>query len=146
MGAGRTAINIAALGPLIRPTGKAEAAVRETEQDLHIHLLSGGGSPVFRAGGLVQLITPGITVGRSLMVGTDMESLVGVNRWAHESYHFYQQLTESIAGQLVKGMKEQWFLRTFGGVKVYNHPEFGDKYNESRAKNYADTHYPTTSR
>ena len=139
----RTAINIAALGPVIRPSGKAETALVEMESDLGINLLHGIGSPVYRSGGLMKLFgIPGITLGRSLMVTGDIESSSGINTWVHESFHYYQQLTQTWAGQLGRGMYEQWYLRAIRGKPVYNYKLYGNRYNESAAAQYADPRYP----
>lgn len=141
IGAGaRSTINIATFGPTIRPTGNVELALRKMESEKDINLLSGAGSPVYRSGGIMKIFTPGITVGRSLMVGSDMESLDGVNTWVHESYHYFQQLNQTWAGQLGKGMYEQWYLRAIKGIEIYDH-QFRLIYNEAAASYYSDSRY-----
>ena len=81
------------------------------EQDLGISLISGANSPVYRTGGIWRR---GLTLGRSLLVGTDTDT------WIHESYHFYQQQSQTWAGQLGRGVIEQYIIAAFIGNPYFN--------------------------
>ena len=110
-GAISTGINIAILGPTIRPSSGSLLALRIMEQDLGISLVSGANSPVFRTGGIWQR---GLTVGRNLLVGKDVDT------WVHESFHFYQQHSQTWAGQLGRGVIEQYIIAAFIGNPYLN--------------------------
>ena len=63
----RTGINIAILGPTIRPTGNIKTALNKMGTDLGINL-TGAYGPTYRAGGLWNR---GLTVGRSAMINNN---------------------------------------------------------------------------
>lgn len=128
----RTAYNIATWGPTMRPSGTVKLALNEMGKELDINL-TGPYGPTYRAGGLWRR---GITVGRSAMIN-DYEdggqSTVGV--WIHESYHYFQQLTQGWARQFTNGIYEQWWLATFKGMNPYYEVPSSNEY---RARVYEE--------
>ncbi len=132
----RTSINPAVLGPAIRPNGEIKETLESMERNLGINIMKGSGTPTFRIGGLWQR---GLSVGNSLFVGTDMKSKEGKNTWIHETYHYYQQVKQTWAGQMGRGMYEQWYLNIFKGRNfAYKQSE----RNEYDAYWYAECYYP----
>jgi RHS repeat-associated protein len=135
MGAGiRTAINIAILGPPIRPNGEAKTHLQRLEQISGRKILSGPSSPVFRAGGLLSLFVEGFTAGRSIMVPSKTFGFDEENTWVHEPMHYFQQMDQGYGGQLWHGMKEQWFGKI---IYFFNHGNFKyDAYNDPGTNEY----------
>ncbi len=130
----RTGINLAVLGPTIRPTGDIKTALSKMETDLGINL-TGAYGPTYRAGGLLTIMPNlgGIASGRSLMIsnkGIDCN----YNAWVHESFHYYQQLTQGWAGQFMRGIHEQWWMYPIQGHNPYltwGTNEFGARIYEN---------------
>jgi RHS repeat-associated protein len=131
----RTSINLAVLGPAIRPKGEIMESLESMERNLGINILKGSGTPTFRIGGLWQR---GLSVGNSLFVGTDMKSKEGKNTWIHETYHYYQQIKQTWAGQMGRGMYEQWYLNLIKRIDPYSY----SGTNEYNADLYAECYYP----
>lgn len=134
----RTGFNIAILGPTIRPTGDIRLALDKQEKDLKIDL-TGAYGPTYRAGGLWRR---GLTLNGFSMINNNGEGVNDVHTWVHESYHFYQLITQSWAGQFTHGIYEQWWLAPFKGIKVYDYRTYGTYYNESAAEYYFNKIYP----
>jgi hypothetical protein len=142
IGAGiRTSFNLAILGPVIRPNGEAKNALQNLEAEFGINLLRGNGTPTYRVGGIMKFFALGFNTGRSLMVESNTFDPWAVNTWIHESVHYWQQLNQTWAGQMGKGMYEQWYLSLIKGVEVYNYGVFGNKFNESAAAMYSNSRY-----
>lgn len=111
----RTGINIAVLGPTIRPTGDVKLALNRMGVDLGINL-TGPYGPTYRAGGLW---TRGLTVGRSAEINNNGKGVNDAGTWVHESYHYYQQLTQGWGTQFMNGVYEQfWMVRLFKGLTL----------------------------
>ncbi|MFT3751313.1 MAG: RHS repeat-associated core domain-containing protein [Agriterribacter sp.] len=135
----RTGINIAILGATIRPTGAVKAALDKMGENLNINA-TGAYGPTYRTGALWNR---GLFVGRTAEIydkyGGGGVSDVGT--WVHETYHYYQQLTQGWARQFSKGLIEQWFLDPAGNF-IYNYRTYGTKYNESAADYYEEVVFP----
>ncbi|HEX7755847.1 MAG TPA: FG-GAP-like repeat-containing protein [Niabella sp.] len=112
-----TTINLAVLGPAIVPTGEVREALKRMGEDLGIKPLGPYG-PVYRAGGIWQR---GLTEGKSAMIN-NQSGLDDVKTWVHETYHFYQQLTQGWSVQFMKGVYEQWYMWPFQGIYPYTKP------------------------
>ena len=132
----RSAIDLALLGPTIRPTGDIKDALNKEERDLKINL-TGAYGPTYRIGGLWQR---GLTLNGFSMINDNGEGINNVGVWVHESYHFYQLIKQSWAAQFTHGVYEQWWLAPFRGIDVY----YGDRllYNEAAAQYYQEKIYP----
>ena len=133
----RTSINLAVLGPTIRPTGDIKLALNKMEKDLDIKL-TGPYGPTYRIGGAWR---NGLAVGKSFLIRgynekTGQSDINNIGTWVHESYHYYQQLRDGWARQFTGGVHEQWWLAPFRGIEVYEFKLFGDKYYESQAQGY----------
>ncbi|MBW7891429.1 MAG: hypothetical protein H3C48_10495 [Chitinophagaceae bacterium] len=101
-------------------------------EDLNVKL-TGPYGPTYRAGGLWRR---GITVGRSAMIN-DFEDggQKTVSVWVHESYHYFQQLTQGWARQFTNGIYEQWWLSAIMGKDPYYEIPSA---NEFKARVYVD--------
>lgn len=83
----------------------------------------------------------GLTIGRTAMINNNGNGVGDAGTWVHESYHYYQQLTQGWAGQFMNGIHEQWWLYPFKGIKIYD-LDFANKYNEAAASYYEKITYP----
>ena len=135
----RTAVNIAVLGPTIRPTGDIMLALNKEEKNLGISL-TGAYGPTYRSGGLW---TRGLTVNGFSMINDNGDGVDNASTWVHESYHFYQLIKQSWAAQFMHGIYEQWWLNQLKGIDVYDYKTYGTQYNESAAQYYQKVTYPS---
>jgi RHS repeat-associated protein len=131
----RTGVNIAVLGPTIRPNAYITGQLRAMEADLNIKLIDDPYGPVYRIGGFWQR---GLSVGLTHMInaGDDRASFAqninDADTWIHESYHYYQYLTQGWSVQLMNGAYEQYILN--GREDIYH----DCNTNEGQAQWYED--------
>ncbi|MBX9784093.1 MAG: FG-GAP-like repeat-containing protein [Chitinophagaceae bacterium] len=134
----RTSINLAVLGPAIRPTGDIKLALNKMEKDLDIKL-TGPYGPTYRVGGIWGR---GLTVGRSAMISNGQweRDINDVGTWVHESFHYYQQLQQGWARMFANGVNEQFFINS-RYVDVYD-IKYMDRFNEAAANYYQRVLFP----
>ncbi|MCK6622655.1 MAG: FG-GAP-like repeat-containing protein [Calditrichia bacterium] len=118
-GAARAAFNIIAFGSAYRPTSNIRDKLDRMEDVLGKNL--GSNRPVYRTGGVVGLLigsTPGITLGRNLIVKNQQDAGLTI----HETFHYFQQLDKGTLPFLATGAYEQWIMRWIQGTDIYNTP------------------------
>jgi RHS repeat-associated protein len=137
-----TGANMLIMGTPIRPNGAAKEKLEKMGADLKVNLLSGPAAPVYRTGGLwPRGLTVGLSVGMgtSKTGGTYKDGSSVIQTWIHEAFHHYQKLNQTWAGQMGRGMWEQWIhgKTAYDGDGTYNYDDYSnDVPNEVAADRY----------
>ena len=109
IGAGfRTGANLVILGPTIRPNDAIKKALYKMGRDLHYDFVDDPYGPVYRTGGIWGR---GLSVGNTHEISGKYRNLNDEYTWIHETYHYYQFLTQGWETELGKGFIEQFFMK-----------------------------------
>ncbi|HWB92277.1 MAG TPA: RHS repeat-associated core domain-containing protein, partial [Puia sp.] len=141
--AARTGLNIVILGPTIRPNDAEKQALVKMQNELKtdpswlkgvtvdVDLVNDPYGPIYRTGGIWGR---GLSVGISHEISNDPSErkIDDVATWVHETFHYYQVLTQGWQTELWKGAMEQWFYHSQTYEDAYADPAT----NEGAANNY----------
>lgn len=120
-------INIAFMGSAIVPEG----VDKRFRQDDAAYNIKNGSLPVYRRGGLFNLFTPGITLGRNLLVNPKQTNYNGT--LAHERGHYYQQHSMGFANFYGRIFKE-YYIEPGYSADLYKNPAYLDYWADMYEK------------